>query len=979
MDLMQAKGFHRIEGESRMPDTTEHLKYVRWNNDLGVMEYVNIADEGDDLHITGFTNFDGTLTIARSDGATFEVDIDASMPSIDLPGDQKILFDENYEIGGRFNLKYDYVNSRILLTDDQGIFAKNSILDSNYVSILQYKGHNNLFINNNSWKADFDSDSLAAHNVAIGANALSNIHTQKVQGQDANYNVALGYYAGSQTNKEGSVFIGPYAGRLEPDGDKLYIGNTNYTTVDGFREGSLLYGEFANGLLYVNNRLHVKEEVRIGAFNGTNTPLGGMIQFINDGSGTTLKPQYYDNLVWKDFATGSNFYLTDITVLDGDYTFVVDGAPDITINIPNTYYPSSGNQYKLQLSNGDSSFIHDDKLEWILSDATLNVDGTIVVKPKQFSSYTEQEGRLINTGDHVYMYIDGDYKQLDNEPTSGEANKGENIGGAIEVYAGFNIMNKNLQFYTLNSIDPRIDIIQNTSSNTIDIDMDYTISLTDAGSTGIGVTKGITGATNSSNTDIAIKRLHSSDSSVVITSYSDYIDLQATGAGGGEVNDGENVGLGEGLIYDSSNGKNGLLIPFRTIKQGTNITVSTDTINRIISLDVPNLVDNAANITGGTVSVYRDYTETDNKRTLNFKQLKGSNGVSVTSVNDVIDIAILDSISIPDISGIPIPVWTTTNRSLTWSLSHDDNILDGTAAVLENIAAIKLGNNLTYEPATNTLDAIGGSGSGNPLISVSNNNIVRDVDGFVIRESSNNQVDYTLDDGSLIIYNELGWLAFEDDYWEADETTFGIVKLGGNVYKNAQGDLYVDLPDTYKYDAVLYNETQYDLHDEDNEGITNDPPVIDGDPVEEVNVRRARARANIGAAYVNGAANESFTAASLNVNKPNPDGGAGVRIADNYIRSDWDSVRVLKTNSATPTDTSEVTEIAISEGNVNITLDGRSLPGGVGDINFYMYNSSGSKVKVAAIQGRYEDGELVSDFKVKGNIKFHCTDAEMNS
>ncbi len=93
-----------------------------------------------------------------------------------------------------------------------------------------------------------------------------------------------------------------------------------------------------------------------------------------------------------------------------------------------------------------------------------------------------------------------------------------------------------------------------------------------------------------------------------------------------------------------------------------------------------------------------------------------------------------------------------------------------------------------------------------------------------------------------------------------------------------------------------------------------------------------------------------------------------------------DSINLIKPKATAPTDFINASQINVSNGNIDIVLDSRDLTGDVGNINFYMYHKdTGAKVKVAVIKGRYEGDELVADFKIKGNIMFHCDDAEMNS
>ena len=138
--------------------------------------------------------------------------------------------------------------------------------------------------------------------------------------------------------------------------------------------------------------------------------------------------------------------------------------------------------------------------------------------------------------------------------------------------------------------------------------------------------------------------------------------------------------------------------------------------------------------------------------------------------------------------------------------------------------------------------------------------------------------------------------------------------------------------------------------------------------------RRANARANIGAAYINGSATEAFLAAGIDVNQPNPGDPRGLILRDNYIRSEWGHVMLMNNDG-----NNHVSTFSVGNGVAELNLDARGLPGGIGAFNIFMYNANGTRVKVASLKGRYEDGELRADIKIKGNFTFRCTDAEMEA
>ena len=92
-----------------------------------------------------------------------------------------------------------------------------------------------------------------ASNVAIGKDALfSNLIGSN--------NVAVGYQAGYSSVGNGNVFLGAGAGYFETGNDKLYINNK-----DDLSPSSLIYGEFANQKLQLNNKLGIGKLPAISA------------------------------------------------------------------------------------------------------------------------------------------------------------------------------------------------------------------------------------------------------------------------------------------------------------------------------------------------------------------------------------------------------------------------------------------------------------------------------------------------------------------------------------------------------------------------------------------------------------------------------------------------------------------------------------------------------------------------------------------
>lgn len=769
MDLMQIRGFHTIEGESRMPEITEDGKFPKWNNALGVFEYITIKESDDETYVSNVTQDTNTVTITRNDGIFWEIDLGIAEVDLDLPGDTMILFDEADSIGGRSNLTYDYTNHKVTLTDSQGIFGKAGVDASQ--SIVQYLGDSNLYLNFGEVKAIIGS---MANNQSFGYNALASVTS-------GDGNIGIGPYAGDSvaTDASHNIFIGEYAGRLEQGDYKLYIHSGLLTTAQEYVEQSLLYGDFSTGQLWINNRLDIREEVRIGTFDVANTPDGGMIQFVDAGSGL-LKPQYYDETQWVDFANGLDSYLTAISNVGEEWTFEISGQSDIVVTIPNNYLTVAGSIYSIQSNDGAGDLAASDNFTFNPVTNVATLTGVLALENTTIGDYPLTEGMIQFDGEHIYIRIDGEYIQMDNDSSSssgGRTSIGESIGDSVEVYAGFVNSRKVLQFYDLLG-GPGISIDNADIHGDILFSLDYAVT---GSSTGVGVDVYKDTTNTDSSAVINIKRLYSSDGSIIYTDEGDYINATVVGIGGGESNDGANVGTGEGRIYDEVNGKNGLLIPFRTIKQGTNTTVVTDTVTKIVTVDVPLIVTNAANIAGGDINWYKDSTDASGKRTLNFRPISGVNDIVVSLNGDVVEVGLDPTIAIPSLDGIILPVATDADKTLTWSINHDDDVRDATASILEDIVQLKLGSNIVYDPSTNTIDSIG---AGDPLASIRNQTIVRNGDGTVDRVSSNRNVIYESSlgilktwDGTSDSLNGLGWLAFENDYPVSSNVTQGIIQV----------------------------------------------------------------------------------------------------------------------------------------------------------------------------------------------------------
>lgn len=774
MKLFQIDGFHKIDGVTRMPGIDEHslypswddtLKRVVWNDPTKKRIYIkSITTVGDVTTIEYVYPDNSIVTIVYNNGA-----------DITLPGNTKILFDDNDSIGGDSAFVYDKVNHKVILSNSKGISAIENTMDATVHNILQFVGNKSLFINTGSIKTPSSNISDVT---AIGFNALESV-------SNATKTIAIGPYAGANTanNIHNNVYVGPYAGRLNQTSNKLFIHNADFSTINDFINKSLIYGDFLNGIVNINNRLAVRNEVKIGAFNVVDTPAGGMVQFVTGGVGK-VKPQYYDNDAWVDFANSTEYHLTDVDVTDnGDdtitLTFIQTGLADIEVTIPSTI-SIPGNDYDIQYKNEDGKLGASAKFNANPVTEILGVDGVIALAIKQLDDFTAVDGAIVNTGTHAYIRLADGFVQIDNERTNGQTNNGENVGTLVPLYRGMNPETNNLQFYNIGG-DLRIHVTAANADKDVIITLDYDVYGENAGVTGIPLYKGVT------NTDtesiLSFKRLTSSDASIIFTEYADRVDIVAIsgGASSGEPNNGENVGLGEGRIWDEVNEKNGLNILFRTIKQGTNIAISTNTVLDIVQLDVVDLVQAANNVGADGIGIYKDYTGT-NTRTLNLKKIKGAFPVEVSEADDVITVSFPTGTTINSFEGVLDPTVSIDDKVLTWHLAWTPDVNHPEVTGEKDIIRLIIGDNLIYDTETKTLSAIGGTSDS--LKSIQNLSITRNIDGSVDRDASSRTVRFTKNSDQYLDWENrlyigdvwvedigLGWLAFENSLLGAHSIT----------------------------------------------------------------------------------------------------------------------------------------------------------------------------------------------------------------
>lgn len=145
-------------------------------------------------------------------------------------------------------------------------------------------------------------------------------------------------------------------------------------------------------------------------------------------------------------------------------------------------------------------------------------------------------------------------------PNIGEANTSSNVGGAVGLAKAK--VGVNLPFKTL---VPGRHITLTSMTDTV------MIASTDTGEANTASNLGVTGEgvfAQKSGVDLQFKKLKAG-SNVSITSNSESVTISSTDTG--EANTASNQGSGEGLVM----AKSGVDLPFKTIKAGTNITLSS--------------------------------------------------------------------------------------------------------------------------------------------------------------------------------------------------------------------------------------------------------------------------------------------------------------------------------------------------------------------------------------------------------------------
>lgn len=1007
MEFRGIRQTSHISGVNRNPGLTEHNKALVWDNDIEKIKYVCLPGglgpntkttngfvyKGDDSpgaeyvwkldsNKNPFWRKEEYLkTITRQVGGNYGIftmnsgavktlqlgalawldDVDLS---ITLPGDTKVLFDDNNTVGGDSSFTFNKTNKTLNLTGFTGIQVKNNA-DSSLQGVLQYFGGNNLLLGHGVTRTVSWGDNLV-NVIGIGETAGGGITA-------AQNCLFLGNYSGSNTSSNivGSVFIGNYSGRLETDNNKFYVGNTNYSTLNEFRSGSLLYGDFSTGWLKVNNRLEVSEEVKIGSFDVLNTPSWGMLQFIETAAPGIYKPQYHDGDVWQDFASGANYYLqavtkavADVGTTDNLYklTFDMYGIADHTVqlgaNAFNSYIIPQASPDLLpgyiQISSGDNAdsnrgFTHSVDLSFISN--TLNVNGDINLG---ITALTGGSAGLVKfDGNHFYGYakdddnIDYEWRRLDVDPLSiGENNTASNIGlsGIGLFYQKYGV---DLQFKTIERVDDRIVLTDNGTNFSVDLALSLTPSAQNITPVTVKTYSGsvlgsLDGATTE-NPTLYLKKLISN--TVQITENANEVILEVTGAGGGEANTASNLGSGV-VVYKE---KIGADLRFKTITSGSHNTATADPNGLELYIEVDDLTLTNSGVGEAFISL--------GVNTFDILQKTFIDGLATEVVATADDITVNVTKEIPRFTFTTTPVFTagiTPGQGLiSFKSDYSADIRFSATLAATTMFSFNIGTGLFYNSLTNTLESLSSAGATTDYrLTSADTNYVEGANKITLHitdefgDGAESTIEINLPssiDPLVATYTDNISPAFGGIIVNKSNITTGLGTYQSFILDELTGEF------SFGLDPVLYSQ-QYDLHD----GIDE--------------TKRTFARSNVEAAYINGDIAENFSANTLEAVKINVDTVSinefesdvskiqGVKFKGPHVTSSDENAGVYLSKRQVSTDTPSSIEVRI--GSVSIQANNEK---GSGEINFYSVTNAGVQTRIAYI-------DATGDLHVKGDI-----------
>lgn len=978
MEFRSIRQTSHISGANRNPGATEHDKAMVWDDNLKKIKYVSYSNlEANTRTSDGFV-YKGTdspaskyiwkldannnpfwrkedflVSVSRTLGgnsATFVMNdsankvlplgalawLDSAPVVISLPGNTKVLFDDNNSIGGDSSFTFDNTNKLLNLTGFTGIQVKNNN-DATLQGVFQYFGGNNLVL---------------AHGVTRSLNWAANMSNTIRVGEtaggavtDGNNNLFLGHYSASNasSNISGSVYIGNYTGRLETSNNRFYLGNTDYASLVDAKLGSLLWGDFSTGWLKVNNRLEVSQEVKVGTFNVSNTPTWGMLQFIGTGNTDEYKPQYFDGFLWQDFASGANYYLNTVTKATADVgttsddfklTFDMIGIPDFTLQLGSNAFNSTvipqasedATAGLIQISSGDNTdsnrgFSHNTGLFWDDSNTELNIPGAIKIPNK--ARYSASGNVIISDGTHYYGRIGSNWIQLDNETTSGQANE-LRYDGSI---TGYDISLPKDGIYLpikgIKSTDDRVFIIDNL----VDNDLDFSWNIAFGGTNYTVLTPTLTSADVFAETidpegiepQLKFRPLISSDDSVQFSiTANNEIDISATGTGNPNIYQVSNY-TGIGLFDDI--GSSATDFKFKVLDGASHVTVEENIDGHSIDISVDDITLTDAGT--GTPILSQGVTSFD------FIQRTLTNGLATTVSTTGIDGIKIDvNKAIPKVSFSPTPGWVAGGTlgqgtiDLKAIYSADIRTVDNSAPI--SILNLKIGEGLFYDYPTNTLTSLSSVGSTTDyrLTSITYN---ENIATLHMTDEVGDGVEQTVD-LTLPSVTQPTIATYSNNV----DPVAGVVMINDSTINTPLGSYQpLTLNEStgeleFTVDPVLYSQ-QYELNDDTD------------------NTKREFARANVRAAFINGDSAVDFNAETLTCTDVIADGSAQIQnviISGTGVTTD-DLVSYVDLYKRLDPLVSP-SRIEVTSGGVNVYINQNQ---GTGNVNFYSVTDAGVQTR----------------------------------
>jgi len=638
--IRQLYEFRTIGGINRNPSASENNKVPVWNNANGVFDYTLIGESNIDLTFllafinnvfTDITTDDYISSISKIGNAARFYYLSGRTPldlnlgalawldeveaTLTLPGNTKVLFDDNDTIGGNSNFTYNKTINKLQFIDTGLNFKTGS---ESYKEGFKYNGNYSWSIANGQSSVD----KAGSYNITSGYKAGYGLRST------SSLNSIYGPYAGEliSSTATGNIQIGSYAGRLNQDDNKFYLDNVSYADYTTEKDSSFLYADLeTERRLYIRDRLAVAKEGKFGT-SGLLDAEGeyGMYQMSATTGGN---PQWHDGTVWQDFANSTDTYLNDYDLTGSSLTLILSDLTEIgpidlsgintttfatSPSSPATGKTATSDYGYIQISNSsftnDEGFTYKEGLKWVNTTLELLVPGALNI-----ASFTADPGfnnrSIWSDGDHAYIKLNGTSIQIDNEVNPVDEIDGENIGGAAyEVFK--QRVDNDLQFRTFRSMP-----IHNTLNPNDRISMSFS---TDGDAIFIGTTaekNRLDSQPDSTFNDVVIDRDNSGETllmralrpgtGVTLTQHEEYILIDSTGAGGGEVNTMDNNGAGI-EFYADKNGAEFEMYTLSTTDARIILTQATD-----YTTDPENTINLDLIIHGDTTPLVTSVTDSD--------------------------------------------------------------------------------------------------------------------------------------------------------------------------------------------------------------------------------------------------------------------------------------------------------------------------------------------------------------------------------